>query len=144
MSVNKWIGIGRLTREVEMKYSATGVAVANFTLACDEKWTSKSGEKKESVEFIRCVAFKKLAEVCGKYLTKGKQVYIEGKLTNRSWEKEGVTKYITEIVASDVQFLGGRPETQAQPKPEQQAKSDYQHVETQTGGSGIDSSDIPF
>ena len=122
MSVNKWIGIGRLTREVEMKYSAAGLAVASFTLACDEKWTSKSGEKKESVEFIRCVAFKKLAEVCGKYLTKGKQVYIEGKLTNRSWEKDGVTRYTTEIKATTLEMLGSKSDSQAPPKSEAEQK----------------------
>ena len=107
--VNKWIGIGRLTKAVDNRNTQSGEIVANFTIACNEKWTDKStGEKKERVEFVRIVAFKRLGEICGEYLSKGSQVYVEGRLQTKSWEKGGATRYSTEIIASTVQFLGGK------------------------------------
>ena len=109
--INKWIGIGRLTKDVEMRYSQDGNAIASFSVACSESWKDKkTGEKKERVEFVRIVAFNRLAEICGEYLHKGKQVYIEGRLQTRSWEKDGVTRYSTEIVLEKMQMLGGKSE----------------------------------
>jgi single-strand DNA-binding protein len=109
--VNKVILVGRLGKDPEMRYTADGTAVANFTIATSDTWTDKSsGEKKEKTEWHRIVAFRKLGEICGEYLSKGREVYVEGSLQTRSWEKDGVTRYTTEIVASDVQFLGARQE----------------------------------
>lgn len=110
--INKVILIGRLGQDPEMRYMPDGTAVANFSMATSDEWRDKqSGEKKERTEWHRIVAWRGLGELCGKYLSKGRQVYVEGKLQTRSWEKDGVTRYTTEIVASDVQFLGGRDES---------------------------------
>ena len=107
--INKVILVGNLGKDPEVRYFADGTAVVNFSIATSEEWKDKNtGEKKEKTEWHRIVAFRKLAEICGEYLSNGKQVYVEGKLQTRSWEKDGVTRYTTEIVASDVQFLGGR------------------------------------
>jgi single-strand DNA-binding protein len=108
--INKVILIGRLGQDPEVRYTPSGVAVANFSIATSEEWTEKdSGEKKERTEWHRIVAWRRLGEICGEYLSKGRQVYIEGRLQTRSWEdRDGNKKYTTEIVASDVQFLGSR------------------------------------
>ena len=107
--INKVILVGRLGQDPEVRYTPDGTAVANFTIATSEEWKDKtSGEKRERTEWHRIVAWRRLGEICGEYLAKGRQVYIEGKLQTRSWEKDGVKRYTTEIVASDVQFLGGR------------------------------------
>ena len=110
--INKVILIGRLGRDPEVRYTPDGSAVANFSIATSEEWKDKeTGEKRERTEWHRIVAWRKLGEICGEYLSKGRQVYIEGKLQTRSWEKDGSTRYTTEIVATDVQFLGGREST---------------------------------
>jgi single-strand DNA-binding protein len=107
--INKVILVGRLGSDPEVRYTPDGTAVANFSVATSDEWTDKAtGEKKERTEWHRIVAWRKLGEICGEYLSKGRQVYVEGKLQTRSWEKDGVTRYSTEIIASDVQFLGGR------------------------------------
>lgn len=107
--INKVILVGRLGSDPEVRYTPDGTAVANFSIATSDEWTDKAtGEKKERTEWHRIIAWRKLGEICGEYLSKGRQVYVEGKLQTRSWEKDGVTRYSTEIIASDVQFLGGR------------------------------------
>ena len=107
--INKVILIGRLGRDPEIRYTPDGRAIANFSIATSEEWRDKdSGEKKERTEWHRIVVFGKMGEICGQYLSKGRQVYLEGRLQTRSWEKDGVTRYTTEIVANDVQFLGSR------------------------------------
>jgi len=107
--INKVILVGHLGQDPEIRYMADGTAVTNFSIATSESWKDKqTGEKKERTEWHRIVAWRALGEICGKYLSKGRQVYVEGKLQTRSWEKDGTTRYTTEIVASDVQFLGGR------------------------------------
>ena len=107
--INKVIIVGRLGSDPEVRYTPDGTAVANFSVATSDEWSDKAtGEKKERTEWHRIVAWRKLGEICGEYLSKGRQVYVEGKLQTRSWEKDGITRYSTEIVASDVQFLGGR------------------------------------
>lgn len=107
MSVNKWIGIGNLTKDAELKYTPSGAAVCSFTIACNERFKGKDGQQQERAEFINIVAWSKLAEICGKYLTKGKQVYIEGRIQTRSYDdKDGNKRYITEIVAEQMQMLG--------------------------------------
>jgi single-strand DNA-binding protein len=107
--INKVILIGNLGSDPEVRYTPDGTAVANFNIATSDEWTDKdSGERKKRTEWHRIVAWRRLGEICGEYLSKGKQVYVEGKLQTRSWEKDGVTRYTTEVIASDVQFLGTR------------------------------------
>ena len=107
--LNKVILIGNLGKDPEIRYSQQGVAVVNFSLATSESWTDKNtGERQEKTEWHRIVVFGKQAEVCEKYLSKGKQVYIEGRLQTRPWEKDGQTHYTTEIVVSNFVFLGSR------------------------------------
>lgn len=109
MSLNKWIGIGNITASPELRYTPSGVAVCTFSIACNERYKDKDGNKKEKTEFINIVVWRQLAEICGEYLHKGKQVYIEGKLQSRSYEdRDGNKKYITEIVANDMQMIGSR------------------------------------
>ena len=107
--INKCIFIGRLGREPDTKYLPSGEPVCNFSIAIDESYKTKSGEKVSKTEWVNIVTFRKLAEICGKYLVKGKLVYIEGKIQTRSWEdKEGVKRYTTEIVANDMKMLESR------------------------------------
>jgi single-strand DNA-binding protein len=109
MAVNKVILIGNLGRDPEIRYTTGGQAVANFTIATTERYTNKSGERQEDTEWHRIVAWGRLAEICGEYLSKGRMVYIEGSIKTRSWEdKEGNTRYTTEIVARNMQMLGGQ------------------------------------
>ena len=108
--VNKVILVGNLGRDPEIKYTASGAAIANITVATAESWNDKqTGEKVEKTEWHRVVAFQRLAEIMGEYLKKGSQVYIEGKLQTRKWQDQsGQDRYTTEIVASDMQMLGSR------------------------------------
>ena len=108
--VNKAIVVGRLGRDPEVRYTPDGTAVANFSVATSEEWKDKAtGEKREKTEWHRIVAFRRLGEICGEYLSKGRQVYIEGRIQTRDWEdKDGVKRYSTEIVASQMQMLGSR------------------------------------
>ena len=111
--LNKVMLIGHLGRDPEIRYSQSGVAVVNFSIATSEQWTDKNtGDRQEKTEWHRIVVFGRQAEVCEKYLSKGSQIYIEGRLQTRNYEKDGQTHYITEIVASNFQFLGGRGENQ--------------------------------
>ena len=108
--INKVILVGTVGKDPEMKYMPSGDAIANISVATNDSWKDKNtGEKKESTEWHRVVFFRQLADIVGKYLRKGQQVYIEGSLKTRSWEKDGQKHYATEIVASDMQMLGGRP-----------------------------------
>ncbi|HBG47215.1 MAG TPA: single-stranded DNA-binding protein [Deltaproteobacteria bacterium] len=106
--VNKVILLGNLGADPEIRYTPGGMAVVNFRLATSETRANKEGQKETKTEWHRVVAFGKLAEVCGEYLSKGKQVYIEGKIQTRSWEKDGEKKYTTEILANQMQMLGSR------------------------------------
>lgn len=106
-SVNKVILLGRLGADPEMRYTGSGTAVANFNIATSSNFTDKSGQKTEKTEWHRVVAFGKLGEICGEYLAKGKQVYIEGRLQTREWDdREGNKRKTTEIVATAMQMLG--------------------------------------
>ena len=109
MSINKVILVGRLGSDPEMRYTPSGAGVCNFSVATSENWTDKaSGDKKERTEWHRIVVWGRQAEHCNKYLGKGRQVYVEGRLQTRSWEdQDGNKKYATDIVANQVQFLGG-------------------------------------
>src|SRR3954464_5694005 len=108
MSVNKVILIGRLGQNPEVRYTPSGAAVANFSVATNESWMDKSGQKQERTEWHKVVVWGKLAELCNQYLAKARQVYLEGRLQTRQWQdKDGQTKYTTEVQAQTVQFLGG-------------------------------------
>ncbi|MBU1193278.1 MAG: single-stranded DNA-binding protein [Proteobacteria bacterium] len=156
--LNKVMLIGRLGKDPEIRYSQQGLAVVNFSIATSEQWTDKtSGDRQEKTEWHRIVVFGKQAETCEKYLSKGSQIYIEGRLQTRSYEKDGQTHYTTEIVATNFQFLGGKSDTQS-PKGGYQNGGGYQkndyapddHYQGQTnpgmaGGSGpVPDDDIPF
>ena len=105
--VNKVILIGRLGADPEVRYTSSGTAVANFNMATSVNFTDKNGEKTEKTEWHRIVAFGRLGEICGEYLAKGKQVYIEGRLQTREWEdRDGNKRRTTEIVANTMQMLG--------------------------------------
>ena len=107
-SVNKVILMGNLGRDPEVRYMPNGEAVANFSIATTENWKDKSGQKQEKTEWHNIVMYRKLAEIAGEYLKKGRPVYIEGRLQTRKWEKDGVTRYSTEIIADQMQMLGGK------------------------------------
>ena len=116
MSVNKVILVGRLGQNPEIRYTPSGAAVTNFSVATSESWNDKSGQKQEKTEWHRIVVWGKMAETCNQYLAKGRQVYLEGKLQTRQWQdKDGQTKYTTEVQALTVQFLGGNAQNNAQP-----------------------------
>ncbi len=130
--INKFFGVGNLGRDPEVRYTPDGTAVTNFSIACSEKWT-KDGEKKEKTEWINIVAWGKLAEICGEYLTKGSMVAVVGKMQTRKWEdKEGNNRYTTEININEMKMLGGK----SAPK----VASD----EAPSGGGYDDDSEIPF
>jgi single-strand DNA-binding protein len=107
-SVNKVILIGNLGRDPELRYTQSGQAVTNFTIATSERFTDRSGDQQERTEWHRIVVWGKTAENCAQYLAKGRSVYVEGRLQTREWEdKEGNKRQTTEISAQRVQFLGG-------------------------------------
>lgn len=106
--VNRVTLLGRLGKDPEVKHTQGGQSVANFSIATSESWTDKQGQKQEKTEWHRIVVWGKLADVVGKYCTKGKQVYLEGKITTRKWQdKEGKDHYTTEIVCHELKLLGG-------------------------------------
>ena len=106
--LNKVMLIGNLGKDPEVRYTPGGQAVANFTIATNESWTDKQGQKQERTEWHRIVVWGKVAELCGEYLSKGRQVYVEGRLQTREWNnKEGQKQYTTEVVANQVLFLSG-------------------------------------
>ncbi len=132
--VNKVILVGNLGADPEIRYTPSGTAVANFRIATSENWTNKEGQRETRTEWHRIVTFGKLAEICGEYLSKGKQVYIEGRIQTRQWDdKEGVKRYTTEVVANTMQMLG-RPGDQPQapegepPKAEEPAPPEMDDV----------------
>ncbi len=108
-SLNKVMIIGNLGRDPEMRYTANGQAVANFSVACSRRYTTRDGEQREETEWVRVVCWARQAEIAGQYLQRGSQVFVEGRLQTRSWEdQQGQTRYMTEVVASNFQMLGRR------------------------------------
>lgn len=120
--VNKVILVGRLGADPEVKPMNGGGAVCNFSIATSERFKDKNGDQQEKTEWHKVCCFGKTAELCGQYLRKGSQLYLEGRLQSRSWddEKTGTKKYVTEIVAQSVQFLGDGKRDDAQPQAPQQ------------------------
>jgi single-strand DNA-binding protein len=129
--VNKVILIGNLGKDPEIKYTAAGMAIATISLATSSSWKDKnSGESKENTEWHRVVLFHKLADVIGQYTKKGSKIYIEGSLKTRKWQDEttGQDRYITEIIAEDMQMLssmGGHPEERKQAQSSPQAEPTF-------------------
>lgn len=107
-SVNKVILIGNLGRDPEVRHMPNGEAVANFSIATTENWKDKSGNAQSKTEWHNIVMYRRLAEIAGEYLKKGRPVYIEGRLQTREWEKDGVKRYSTEIIGDSMQMLGGK------------------------------------
>ena len=146
MSLNRVQLIGNLTRDPEMKQIPGGQVVTSFGVATNLTWTDKSGEKQNKVEFHNIVAWRKLAEICGQYLKKGSQVYIEGQLSTRKWrdEKSGIDKYSTEVVIqgynSSLTMLGGR----AVAENNNQNISSLPNDETSSSSSDLDDEIPPF
>jgi single-strand DNA-binding protein len=134
--VNKVIIVGTMGQDPEVRYLPNGNAVTNLSLATSEQWTDKqTGQKVEKTEWHRVSMFGKIAEIAGEYLRKGSQVYIEGKLQTREWEKDGIKRYTTEIVVDQqgtMQLLGGKPNGQgqrqqgSQPQGQQQSQAPRQ------------------
>lgn len=149
--VNKVILVGTCGQDPEVKYLSNGNAVTNLSLATSEQWKDKqSGEKKEKTEWHRVVIFGKVAEIAGEYLRKGSQVYIEGKLQTREWEKDGIKRYSTEIVVDmqgTMQLLGGKPSAdggQQQAPRQQQAPQRQQQASQPAQDFDDDLDSIPF
>ena len=113
MSVNKVILVGNLGKDPELRYTPSGTAVATFSLATTERYKDREGQKQEKTEWHNIVAWRQLAEICGKFLHKGKQIYIEGKIQTRSYDdRDGNKRYITEIVVDQMQMLGSKDDGQ--------------------------------
>ncbi len=169
-SVNKVILVGNLGRDPEVRYMPNGEAVCNFSIATTENWKDKNGQKQEKTEWHNIVMYRRLAEIAGEYLKKGRSVYVEGRLQTRKWEKEGVTRYSTEIIADQMQMLGSREgggssnasydggpademnqdagpaSDQSSPAETSSAKDKTSAAKPAAGGSGFDDfeDDIPF
>ncbi|MEI7916418.1 MAG: single-stranded DNA-binding protein [Methylophilaceae bacterium] len=160
-SVNKVILVGNLGRDPEVRFMPNGEAVCNFSIATTDSWKDKSGQKQERTEWHNIVMYRKLAEIAGEYLKKGRPVYVEGRLQTRKWQtKEGQDRYTTEIIADQMQMLGGRDgggsntyeamdEDQSMPSPSQQsAARPTQTAPASAPASGGDfdafEDDIPF
>lgn len=119
--VNKAIIIGTLGKDPETRFMPSGEAVTNFSVATSESWKDKkTGDKQEATEWHNITIFGKLAEIADQYLKKGSQVYLEGKIKTEKYEKDGITRYSTKIIAFSMQMLGGKQESNSAPKPAQQ------------------------
>jgi single-strand DNA-binding protein len=141
--INKVILVGNLGQDPEVKYTAGGAAVTTLSLATSESWKDKdTGSDQERTEWHRVVLWRRLAEIAGEYLKTGSKVYIEGQLQTRKWEQDGQTRYTTEVIGRDMQFLDSRGNSSA-------SSSSYQDTNQDMGSqsmpdSGITDDDIPF
>lgn len=159
-SLNKVELIGNLTRDPELRYTPQGTAVCTFGLATNRSWVTDSGEKKEEADFHKIVAWNKLAELCSQLLTKGRKIYVEGRLSNRSWTgQDGVQKNITEIVINDMIILDSKRErkedevAEVTDFAEEQASTDSENVSVEDkkkqkkeekDATDVNPDDIPF
>lgn len=149
-SVNKVILIGNVGSDPELNQTQSGTSYMRFSVATTERTGKKDGEKKELTEWHRCVMFDKVAEALAPYMSKGKQVYVEGKLRTRQWEKDGQNHYSTEIIVNEIKLLGSKPasagESQAQqkPKPPAQPATKTASKPQAKQQDDIDEDDLPF
>jgi len=117
-SINKITLLGNTTNDPELKYTSTGTAVCNFSIATNRQWKNSAGEQQDEATFHRVVAWAKLAEIISQYVKKGRRIYIEGRISNRSWEdQQGVKHYMTEVVADDMILLDNRRDDSIQDAP---------------------------
>ncbi|MFO7617616.1 MAG: single-stranded DNA-binding protein [Bacteroidales bacterium] len=138
MSVNKVILVGNVGKDPEIRHLEGGVSVARFTLATSESYKNKGGELVTNTEWHNIVAWRQLAELADKYIRKGRQLYVEGKITNRQWDdKDGNKRYMTEIVADNIRLLGKREDTDPAPDPASRA------ARTPTPGPVPEEADLP-
>ena len=133
--MNHWVGIGRLTRDPEVRYTQSGKAIASFTLAIDRR---RSGDGNQQADFIQCVAWEKIAEIISQYCTKGKKIAVEGRIQTRSYDaNDGTKRYVTEVVVQSMEFFDSKSSgTSPAAPPEQQGMFD--------GSRAVSDSDIPF
>lgn len=151
-TVNKVILIGRVGQDPEIRYTSSGAPVANFSVATDESFKSRNGEQQQHTEWHRVVAWNKLAEICGEYLTKGKLVYIEGSIRSRQWEDQSGNKRTSyEIVARNMQMLGSRADAEraaaagVRPaSPQGAGPEEHEHGPEPPADGEITDDDIPF
>lgn len=147
-SVNKVILIGNCGKDPEVRFMPNGEAVCNFSIATTSNWKDKSGAKQEKTEWHNIVIYRKLAEIAGEYLKKGKPVYLEGSLQTRKWTKDGVDRYSTEVICDTMQLLGSRDsandsgDTNAPAIPNRQPQG--QAVADKSGDFDDFEDDIPF
>jgi len=134
MAVNKFIGIGNVGKNPEVRFMPDGKCVANISIAITERYKDKQGEQKEITEWVNVVFFGKLAEIVQQYVTQGSQLYVEGKLKTEKYEKDGVTRYSTKVIADSMQMLGSKGD-----KP----KDDTPFIEKKKYGFG-DGEENPF
>lgn len=139
--VNKVILVGNLGNDPEVRHATSGTTITTLSVATSESWKDKNGEQQERTEWHRCKAFGRLAEICGEYLKKGRQVYIEGSLrTEKYTDKNGVEKYATDIIMDQMQMLGGNPDGgQRRESPQPQRQSDSAPKQDQ-----MPDEDLPF
>jgi len=155
-SVNKVILMGNLGRYPEVRVMPNGDAVCNFSIATTDSWKDKAGERQEKTEWHNIVMYRRLAEIAGEYLKKGRPVYLEGRLQTRKWQtKEGQDRYTTEVIADSMQMLGGRdgaPAQESQPSSQPEARDEFDQTPSRNNQSGSSNSssfdefedDIPF
>lgn len=135
-SLNKVMIIGNVGRDPEMRYTPDGKAQAKFSVAVSRVWTNQEGERKEETEWFNVVAWDKLAEICGNYITKGQKVYVEGRLQTRTWEgQDGQKHKSVDLVARDVVFMSSRTKTSG---------TEEEPAAPAPGGAEIEPGDIPF
>lgn len=143
--VNKAILVGRLGRDPEVRYTTSGTPVANFSLATDESWTDKNGERQRRTEWHQIVVWSRLAEICERYLRKGRLVFIEGQIQNREWEdRDGNRRRTTEIVARNMQMLGSRSDEMGTGQGAQRPSSRAPQPSQPSQEVEITDDDIPF
>ena len=142
--INKVILVGNLGQDPEVKYTAGGAAVTTLSIATSDSWKDRdTGEDQERTEWHRVVLWRRLAEIAGEYLNKGSKVYIEGQLQTRKWEQEGQTRYTTEIIARDIQFLDSKGTSSNTPSPENSDTSSNESI-PEAGEAEMEDDDIPF
>ena len=149
-SLNKIMLIGHLGKDPEVRYTSDGTPVATFSLATSENWTDKNGTRQERTEWHNIVAWRRLAELSKRFLTKGRQVYVEGRIQSRDWnDREGIRRRTTEVVVSQIVLLGSRSQgAQGAEAPAPTQEPAGQSTETEPeqpfGNAGITDDDIPF
>lgn len=144
-SLNKIMLIGNLGRDPEIRYTQDGSPVATFSMATSENWTDRNGNRQEHTEWHNVVAWGRLADLCKRYLSKGRQAYVEGRVRTREWnDRDGNKRRTTEVIASQIVLLGSRMQTAMEESPQAAERIDRSEAEPSVGDGGITDSDIPF